>query len=443
MSAPTRVPRFQRFRPLRHAAGVLLLVAAPAGAQPVRALLTPVAGIPASAPVLPRPLTAEDVSAGTLRVSGVRFDRAFYDEIRRGFTGGLEAPARTVSVSPFPDVTFHLVLRRSAFVPASTDGRAVLAGEAQQVGGAGARGSFAMVLYGDALTLSIFSPAGNYHVHYGLDGRLEAYQEDPSAPVPCGNLRRAAGAAGAAGAAAAPARAAAAPSTSDAPSDVTVLVLHTDAAVSALGGDEDGLQAEVAKGVDLANAAFAGSGVRITARVAGGGSVRVPDSFRPSGRFAEDLDALQRNADVAALRRRLGADVVTLVRGRGDAWTIAGGAGAGADSARATFGVVYARKLADGLAFAHTLGHTLGAGHDLDAADAGDPTSDAHGWHGGIGVDARRAAHVGTIMAHVGQRIPYFSTPRVRYEGVPIGSEREDNARALNRTRSTVAAHGP
>jgi hypothetical protein len=29
----------------------------------------------------------------------------------------------------------------------------------------------------------------------------------------------------------------------------------------------------------------------------------------------------------------------------------------------------------------------------------------------------------------------------VRYEGVPIGSEREDNARALNRTRATFA-HG-
>jgi hypothetical protein len=395
--------------PIRAAAGLSLLVAGvPAGAQPVRALLTPTAGIPATAPVLARPLTADDVAGGTLRAGPVRFDRAFQAELRRGFAGGLEAPARTVAVSPFPDVTFHLVLRRSPAAAAVAGEVTLLQGEARQIGGAGAVGTYAMALYGSELTLSVFSPAGNYHVRYGLDARLEAYQEDPSAPVRCANLRRAPGAA---------------PAPADAAGAVTVLVLYTTEAVSAIGGDEDGLQAEIGKGLDLANAAFRDSGVRLTARLATGRAVRAPADVRQAAGLAADLEALGRSAEVAELRRRHGADVVVLARGRGDAWS----------AADAGLAVVQARKLADGLALAHALGHALGAGHDPDAADAAGAAPHARGWHGGVGVDARQGGHVGTVMSHVGRRIPYFSNPNVRYQGVPIGSATQDNARALNR----------
>jgi hypothetical protein len=399
--------------PIRLAAGLSLLVAgapagAPAGAQPVRTLLTPTAGIPATAAVPPRPLTADDVAGGTLRAGPVRFDRAFHAELRRAFTGGLEAPARTVAVSPFSDVTFHLVLRRSPAAAAASGAATLLQGEARQVGGAGAVGTYALALYGSELTLSIFSPAGNYHVRYGLDARLEAYQEDPSAPVSCANLRRAPGAP------TAPA---------DASGAVTVLVLYTPEAVSAIGGDEEGLQAEIAKGLDLVNAAFRDSGVRLTARLATGRALPVPGAFRQAAGVAADLQALGRSAEAAELRRRHAADVVVLARGRADAWSMTD----------AGLAVVQARKLADGLALAHALGHALGAGHDPDAADSAGGAPYARGWHGGVGVDARQGGHVGTIMSHVGRRIPYFSSPSVRYQGVPIGSEAQDNARALNR----------
>ena len=465
------MPRPIRFRLLlpmtRHAAMRLSaaswLAAVPAGAQPIRALVTPTAGIPATAPVPPRPLTREDLEAGTLRVGPVRFDRAFHAELRSAFAGGLEAPPRTITVSPFPDVTFTLVLRRSPFAALSEE-RVVLSGEVQQVGGAaavsltplGGQGSYSLVLYGSELTLSIFSPAGNYHIHPGQFGRLEAFQEDPAAPVRCGRLQsestaahgaesHAAAARGAPASVPAAARTgavAASAAAADARSEVVVLALYTDEAVSAMGGEEAGLQAEITKGVDLANTAFQRSGIQVTARLATGQAVRIPASFRSSADFASDLTNLEGNAEIAALRVQHRADVVTLARGRGDAWGIAEQLGGpGSQSAARAFGIVYARKFADGLVFAHELGHTLGAAHDPEHVDSDGALPYARGWHAGVGEDARRATHVGTIMSTVGQRIPYFSTPRAQYQGVPVGSERQDNARAINASRTIVAAY--
>ncbi|MDF1506393.1 hypothetical protein PYV61_25795, partial [Roseisolibacter sp. H3M3-2] len=60
----------------------------------------------------------------------------------------------------------------------------------------------------------------------------------------------------------------------------------------------------------------------------------------------------------------------------------------------------------------------------------------ARGWHGVVGAEPPRGAHVGTVMSHVGRRIPYFSSPRVRYRGVAVGSDSADNARALDGTRT-------
>lgn len=449
MPLPTR--RGTALALLRNAAAGLLLAAGPAGAQ-ARALITPTVGIPATAPAPPRPLTREDLEAGTLRVGRVRFDRVLHAELRRAFAGGQYAPPRTVTVSPFPDATFTLVLRQSAFATAASDEFTVLSGEVQQVGDAataqprppGAQGSYTMVLYGSELTLSIFSPAGNYHIHAGQDGRLEAFQENPAAPVNCGNhlLRDAAGPPPSLTPVPSAAPTSAAPVTPDAPSEIVVLVLYTDEAVSAVGGDEAGFQAEVTKGLALANTAFQNSGIKVTARLATGRAVRAPDSFKPSAGFGSDLKHLQASDQIAELRARHKADVVTLARGRGDAWGIAGGlADFGKPSAAQAFGVVYARKFVDGLVFAHALGHTLGAAHNPEHIDATGVFPYARGWHGGVGEDARTAIHVGTIMSDVGQRIPFFSTPRVRYQGVAIGSERQDNARAINESRTMVGAY--
>ena len=458
---PLRNRRRTPLRALCHAVGGLLLVAAvPAGAQPIRALLTPTAGIPATAPVPPRPLAQEDLDAGTLRVGPVRFDRSLHAELQRAFAGDMEAPARMVTVSPFPGVTFTLVLRRSAFARALSPDVTILSGEAQLVeegstptvqsaqrqldtqAGA-APGSYTLVLHGSELSLSILSPAGNFHVHPGEFGRLEAFQEDPAAPMRCANLASEGRAP--ATTAASPARTTAEPAER---SEIVALVLHTDDAVSALGGNADALQAEIAKGVDLLDASLRNSDVRATVRLATGRALQAPASLgvgsAASPRFAIALQQLQASAEVAELRRRHGADIVLLVRGRGDAWSATMETAApGSASAGGAFGVVYARKVADGLGLAHAVGHLLGARHNPENVDATGALPYARGWHAALGVDARRATHVGGVMSFVGQRIPYFSSPRVRYQGVAVGSEQQDNAQAMNRMRALVAAYQP
>ncbi|MDF1506231.1 hypothetical protein PYV61_24965, partial [Roseisolibacter sp. H3M3-2] len=311
--------------PSRLAGAASWLLAAAAGAQPVKVLLTPTAGIPATVPSPPRALDAADVAAGTRRAGPVRFDRALLAEMQRVFAGQQEAPARTVAVVPFADVTFHLTLRRSPAAAATSGALTVLAGEARRVGGDGAGdppGTFSLVLHGGTFTLSVFAPSGNYHVRYGRDERLEAYEEDPAAPVACGNLRRAPDTA---------------PPAAAGP-EVAVLVLYTTEAASALGGDEQAMQAEVAKGIDLANAALRNAEVRRVARLAGGAAVRALASLGHAASLDGDLAALRASAEVAELKRRHGADVVVLARDGGDAWTVAA-PGAG---------VVQSRKLADG-----------------------------------------------------------------------------------------------
>ena len=449
-------------RALGHAIGAGMLIAAsvPVGAQPLRALLTPTAGIPATAPVPPRALTEEDLEAGTLRVSPVRFDRSLHAELQRAFAGDLEAPARMVTVTPFPGVTFTLVLRRSAAARALSSDVTVLSGEAQLVEDAGTPtvqsaqrlldatsgatpGRYTLVLHGGELSLSILSPAGNYHVHPGEFGRLEAFQEDPAAPMRCANVPGS----GRAAAASATAAAGSAPLSAAEPTDrseIVVLVLHTDDAVSALGGNADALQAELAKGIDLLDASLRNSDVRATIRLATGRALPAPSSLAASPRYATAVEQLRASPEVAELRRRHGADLVLLVRGRGDAWSVSAQTAApDPTSAGEAFGVVYARKLADGLGLAHTIGHLLGARHNPENVDAGGALPYARGWHGALGVDTRRATHVGGVMSFVGQRIPYFSSPRVRYQGVPVGSAQQDNAQAMNRARAAVAAYQP
>jgi hypothetical protein len=81
-----------------------------------------------------------------------------------------------------------------------------------------------------------------------------------------------------------------------------------------------------------------------------------------------------------------------------------------------------------GFSIAHEIGHILGARHDrhTDALDS--PFPYGHGYVNGT--------KWRDIMSYQGgcegcPRIPYWSNPRITYNGEPTGTDANDNARVI------------
>ncbi|WP_164897301.1 zinc-dependent metalloprotease family protein [Pseudomonas alkylphenolica] len=81
-------------------------------------------------------------------------------------------------------------------------------------------------------------------------------------------------------------------------------------------------------------------------------------------------------------------------------------------------------------ALAHELGHNLGAAHGLEV-----PDPDKHYNYG----YRHRSPNFHTIQVNSDRAIPYFSNPRLEYQGVPIGTvQNHDVARQFDDYRDTV-----
>jgi hypothetical protein len=136
------------------------------------------------------------------------------------------------------------------------------------------------------------------------------------------------------------------------------------------------------------------------------------------------VDGIGSFKDIRKLRNEKKADIVGLIvddaSGCGLSTRVA------ADSEDAYF-VVHHSCATITISIAHEIGHLLGARHDR-AIDANDkPFAYGHGHVNGKWRD---------IMSYQQTcdgclRIPYWSNPRVLYNGEPTGTDAEDNARVI------------
>ncbi len=244
---------------------------------------------------------------------------------------------------------------------------------------------------------------------------------------------------------------------------IDVLVGYTNGLAAALGGQSQAVT-RINNLVDIANQAYANSGVNATVRLVGTQQVTYPDAT-DNGKALEEVSGQTQNGPTTphaaftalrAARETLSADLVVLLRdfqspenkGCGIAWLI-GSNQTGIEQADAPYGysVVSDGSDVDGgdtffcrdESFAHELGHNMGQAHDVDNSDNPGVHSYSYGY--------RETFSTGfyTIMAYAvtganQTGIRYFANPNVTVNGRPTGSATADNVRSMNQVLATVAS---
>lgn len=235
----------------------------------------------------------------------------------------------------------------------------------------------------------------------------------------------------------------------DAPTDIDVLVVYTGTSRSAAGGT-DAIEANVFLALAETNQSYLNSNIDQRVRLAHMAEV----TYTESGNSMTDRDRLQNGSDglldnVQNLRNTFAADLVIMIvenlENCGRAFIMNP-----VSNAFESFGyAVVTRNCATGnISFAHELGHIMGARHDW-ARDStnnspytfnhgfvnASPTSPATPW--------RTIMSLPTTPGST--RILFWSNPNVSNPiggdtmGVGSGSQQTDNHRTLNNTALTVA----
>jgi hypothetical protein len=240
---------------------------------------------------------------------------------------------------------------------------------------------------------------------------------------------------------------------------VDVLVLYT-AGFKTRNGNL--WSTRIAQLIALSNQAYIDSGVSMRVRLVGSEQVGEPDNTPNSN----TLNALARGtgnfAGVPALRKKYGADLVTLVRpfnanAQGGNCGVAyiGGYNGAPVSAYAAYGysvVSDGRDVAGtgyyctDYTFTHELGHNMGLMHDRDTVARQGGGKGSHDYAFGFG----RSGSFGSVMSYVSPVIGRFSNPDLKTCGgsfacgAPVGTPTSaHNALALNNNRGAIAAFSP
>ncbi len=233
---------------------------------------------------------------------------------------------------------------------------------------------------------------------------------------------------------------------------VDQLVAYTPLALQEAGGTAQ-MQAQIARGVALANDAFADSGVNVRARLVGTTALQIPASYDNASNtslaaFATPNDGVADN--LPTLRTQTGADQVSTVVGG----LAAGGVGYIPDPPGPGFAdwaySVVAEQAIWHYSFGHEFGHNLGASHDRTTEPV-QPTRPlgANGYFPASGdwstvMSYQSSCEVAT-QGGCG-RINRFSNAAQSYRGEPLGvplnqTKPSDTSAVFNTTGSVVAAY--
>ena len=145
---------------------------------------------------------------------------------------------------------------------------------------------------------------------------------------------------------------------------------------------------------------------------------------------------------IHALRDQFGADVAVLIVNNKESCGRADAIGADAETA---FVAVHWGCATGYYSFGHEIGHLAGARHDAVTDATDNPFAYGHGF--------RKSKPTGgwrTIMGYACKdgscpnRLQFWSSPSLTFDGVPIGSETiEDNTRVWTERAATLAAFRP
>lgn len=203
----------------------------------------------------------------------------------------------------------------------------------------------------------------------------------------------------------------------DAMPTIDVLVAYTPAALKN-AGSVSALKALIQMGMADSNKAYQASGVNLAVRLVGIMALAQAESS-----FTSDLSALKGTNDgkwdvVHAERKRLGADLVSLVAYYANSSTA--GIGYVGSNYSSGFSITKTTSFKQ-FSFTHELGHNMGLNH-----------SDGY---------ENSSGRFRSIMAYGSYtRIPRFSNPSFDYNGYVTGTSSNNSAKILNARGSSVAA---
>lgn len=218
---------------------------------------------------------------------------------------------------------------------------------------------------------------------------------------------------------------------------VDVLTVWTPAARSAAGGT-NAMLALIDLAVAEANLSYGNCDAGLFLRLVHAAEVE----YTESGSISTDLSRLRSKNDgymdgVHTLRNAFGADAVSLISNSG------GACGVGylmtnvsASFESSAFNVTRRSCATGNYTYAHEFGHNFGCAHDPDNAG-----SSSHNY--AYGYRTPNNLYRSVMAYSPGSRRPIFSSPLHFWNGYVMGTQTQDNARALTNNAPTVANWRP
>jgi Metallo-peptidase family M12 len=225
--------------------------------------------------------------------------------------------------------------------------------------------------------------------------------------------------------------------------NIRILVAYTTDAVTAAGG-EAAIQTLISNLITYTNTAHSNSETGVTFTLAGMYAL----SSASTDNFSTDLTAATEPADgvwddLHTVRTQYCADMVAVLIGGTQGQTICGLAWLGGNATNMPqysgqmFSVTSVNQdICSYLTFTHELGHNLGSDHDAANSGGAPAYTYSYGYR-----FTGNSTQYRTVMAYQpGTRIPYFSNPRLTYEGAALGvAGQADNAQSISLTAPVVS----
>lgn len=210
---------------------------------------------------------------------------------------------------------------------------------------------------------------------------------------------------------------------------IDVLVLYTEAVKTSLGGAAQA-EALAQSAIDAVNTAYINSRIRQR--------VRLVHTEQTALTEANTLSDLRQHAPTQTLRNERKADMVAMLVDSASYCGVAylmNGVGNGFEPW--AYSITLRTCAVGNLTFAHELGHNMGSAHNPENA-----SSSAYPYSFGHWVDG----NFRTVMSYSSPctngctRVPHFSNPAVRYNGVRTGVlDQRHNQYSIENTAATVA----